>query len=42
MHASYIMYEGMQLTFRVGNENLDLGWTTHGCCILRSLVLDER
>jgi hypothetical protein len=21
------MYEGMQLTFRVGNDNLDLGWT---------------
>ena len=25
--ASYVMYEGMQLTFRVGNDNLDLGWT---------------
>ena len=40
--ASYVMYEGIQLTFRVGNDNLDLGWTTNGCCILRSLVLDER
>jgi len=39
--ASYLMYEGMQLTFRVGNDNLDLGWTTNGRCILRSLVLDE-
>ena len=42
MLASYLTYEGMQLTFRVGNENLDPGWTTNGCCILRSLVLDER
>ena len=32
----------MQLTFRTGNDNLDLGWTTTGCCILRTLVLDER
>jgi hypothetical protein len=40
--ASYVMYEGMQLTFRADNENLDLGWTTNGCCILRSMVLDER
>ena len=42
MPASYVMYEGMQLTFRAGNDNLDLGWTTNGCCILRSLILDER
>ena len=34
------MYEVMQLTFRAGNDNL--GWTTDGCSILRSLVLDER
>ena len=40
--ASYVMYEGMQLAFRAGNDNLELGWTTNGCCILRSLVLDER
>jgi len=40
--ASYVTYEGMQLKFRVGNDNLDLRWTTNGCCILRSLVLDER
>ncbi len=40
--ASYVMYEGMHFTFRVGNDNLDLGWTTNGCCILRSLILDER
>ncbi len=31
----------MQLRFRAGNDNLDLGWTMC-CCILRSLVLDER
>ncbi len=42
VHASYVMYEGMQLTFRASNYNLDLGWTTNACCILRSLVLDER
>jgi hypothetical protein len=40
--ASYVMYEGMQLTFGAGNDNLDLRWTTNGCCILRSLFLDER
>ena len=40
--ASYAMYEEMQLTFRAGNDNLDLGWTKNRCCILRSLVLDER
>ena len=39
MPTCYVMYEGMQLTFRVGN---DLGWTTNGCCILQSLILDER
>ena len=39
--ASYVKYEGMQLTLRVSNDNLDLGWTTNGCCILRSLILDE-
>ena len=42
MPASYVMYEGMQLKFRAGNDNLDLGWTTNGCCISQSLVLDER
>ncbi len=42
MPASYAMYEGMQLTFRAGNDNLDLGWTTNGNYILRSLILDER
>jgi hypothetical protein len=42
VHASYVMYEGIQLTFRTGNVNLDLGWTTNGNCILRSLILDER
>ena len=42
MLASNVMYEGVQLTFRAGNDNLDLGWTTNGCCILRSLILDER
>jgi hypothetical protein len=31
----------MQLTFRAGYENLDLGWTTNGNCILQSLILDE-
>jgi hypothetical protein len=36
------MYEGMLLIFRAANDNLDLGWTTNGCCILRSLILDER
>ncbi len=41
MLASYLMYEGMYLTFRVGNDNLDLGWTTNGKCILQSLILDE-
>ncbi len=41
MSASYVIYEGMQLAFRVGNDNLDLGWTTNGSCILRSLILDE-
>ena len=25
VHASYSMYEGVQLTFRDGNDNLDLG-----------------
>ena len=40
--ASYVMYEGTKLIFGDGNGNLDLGWTTHGCCILRSLILDER
>jgi len=40
--ASYVMYEEMQLTFRDGNDNLDLGWTTNGCYILRSMILDER
>ncbi len=40
--ASYVMYEGMQLTFTDGNDNLDLGWTTNSHCILRSLILDER
>ena len=42
MPASYVMYEGMQLTFWDGNGNLDLGWKTNGYCILRSLILDER
>ena len=42
MSASYVMYEGMQFAFRAGNDNLDLGWTKNCCCILRSLVLDER
>ena len=42
MLASYVMYEGIQLTFRAGNDNLDLGWTTNVCCTLRPLVLDER
>ena len=32
----------MQLTFRSGNDNLDLGWTTNGSCVLKSLILDER
>ncbi len=32
----------MQLTFRAGNDNLDLGWTTNGNFILQSLFLDER
>ena len=32
----------MQLTFRAGNDNLDLRWTTNGGCILRLLILDER
>ena len=36
------MYEEMQLTFRARNDNLDLGWTTNGNCILQSLILDER
>jgi len=36
------MYEEMQLAFRADNDNLDLGWTTNGCSILRSLVLNER
>ena len=40
--ASYFMYEGMQLTFRSGNDNIDLGWTTNGNCIFKSLILDER
>ncbi len=40
--ASYVMYEGMQLTFRAGNDNLSLGWPRNGNCILRSLILDER
>ena len=34
VHASCLMYEGMQLTFRVGYDNLDLGWTTNGNCVL--------
>ena len=42
MPASYAMYEGMQITFKADNGDLDLGWTTNGCCILRSLVLDGR
>jgi len=42
--ASYVllMHEEMQLTFRAGNDNLDLGWTTNGCCIFRSLIIDTR
>ncbi len=40
MTASYVMYEGTQLTFRA--DNLDIGWTTNGHCILRSPILDER
>ena len=40
--ASYVMYKWMQLTFRAWNDILDLGWTTNGNCILRSLILDER
>ena len=32
--ASSLMYEGMQLTFRVGNDNLDLGWTSNDNSIL--------
>ncbi len=40
--ASCVMHEGIQLTFRVDNDNLDLGWATNGNCILRSLILDER
>ncbi len=39
---SYLMYDGVQLTFRVGNDNLDLGWTTNGNCILQYLILNER
>jgi hypothetical protein len=42
MPASYVTYGGMQLTFRAGNDNLNLGWTTNGHCILRFLILDER
>ena len=42
MPASYTMYEGMQLAFRAGNDNLDMGWTPNGCCILRSTILDKR
>ena len=42
MPASYVIYEGMQLACRTGNDNLDLGWTPNGHCILRSLILDER
>ena len=41
VHAIYLMYEGMQFTFRVVNDNLDLGWTTNSNCILQSLILDE-
>ncbi len=40
--ASYVVYEGMQLTFRAENDNLDLGWTENCHCILRSPILDER
>ena len=32
----------MPLTFRQGNDNLDLGWTTNGSCVLTSLILDSR
>jgi hypothetical protein len=36
------MYEEMQLAFIVGNDNLDLGWTTNGNCILQSLIFVEK
>ena len=39
--ASYLMYEGMRLALRVGNDSLELGWITHGKCILHSLILDK-
>ena len=32
----------MPLTFRQGNDNLDLGWTTNGSCVLTSHILDSK
>ncbi len=40
--VSYLMYGGMQFIFRASNDNLYLGWTINGNCILQSLILDER
>jgi hypothetical protein len=41
MPASYLMNERMQLTFRAGNDNLDLGWTTNGNFIVQSPIVGE-
>ena len=32
----------MELTFRAGNQCLDLGWVTNGSCIFHSVILDDR
>jgi hypothetical protein len=42
VHASYLMYKLMHLTFIVGNDNFDLEWTSNGNCILQSLIIDVR
>jgi hypothetical protein len=42
VRASYFMCEGMQLTFRVNNDNLDLDSTTNGNRALQYLIFYDR
>ena len=36
------MYIGMELVFKQGNDNVDLGWASNNSCTLVDFVLDDR
>eukprot|EP00951_Prasinocladus_malaysianus_P026147 scaffold231162_cov15-Prasinocladus_malaysianus.AAC.2 len=36
------MIEGMELVFKKGNKNVDLGWASNNSCTLHSIVPDPR